>query len=345
VLIVTCPCALSLAAPATLVAAAGGLARRGVLLQRLDALEALARTIAGSSSTRPAPDRRPPHGRGVPNAWCRCSRPMRPLPCGPRRRWRAGRSHPLSQGAGRGGSDVPRCRTRAGTTSRRHRAGPAGRDGQARRGAGVGRPGLGSTAGREAPTPKSGWRATAWPVARFAFDEALREGAARRWRAARRWAWVTLLSGDSAGVRRMAGRLGIDDVWWRAQTRRQAGGGGRGPGAAGRRSRWWATASTTRRCWRGRCLAGHGSGALAARTGRCGDRLQPARDMVHARASARRHAHRAPEPCLGGLYNFVLHPAGAGGLAAALGRRPGHGGELAARDPERTTRARDAPAN
>ncbi len=42
VLIVTCPCALSLSAPAALVAAARGLARRGVLLQRLDALEALA---------------------------------------------------------------------------------------------------------------------------------------------------------------------------------------------------------------------------------------------------------------------------------------------------------------
>ena len=43
VLIVTCPCALSLAAPATLVAAARGLARRGVMLQRLDAIEPLAR--------------------------------------------------------------------------------------------------------------------------------------------------------------------------------------------------------------------------------------------------------------------------------------------------------------
>jgi Cu2+-exporting ATPase len=43
VLIVTCPCALSLAVPAALVAAAGGLARRGVLVQRLDALEAMAR--------------------------------------------------------------------------------------------------------------------------------------------------------------------------------------------------------------------------------------------------------------------------------------------------------------
>ncbi len=42
VLIVTCPCALSLAAPAALVAAASGLARRGVLLQRLDAIEVLA---------------------------------------------------------------------------------------------------------------------------------------------------------------------------------------------------------------------------------------------------------------------------------------------------------------
>ena len=40
VLIVTCPCALSLAAPSALLAAASALARRGVLLQRLDALEA-----------------------------------------------------------------------------------------------------------------------------------------------------------------------------------------------------------------------------------------------------------------------------------------------------------------
>ncbi len=44
VLIVTCPCALSLAAPAALLSAAGALARRGVLVQRLDAFEALART-------------------------------------------------------------------------------------------------------------------------------------------------------------------------------------------------------------------------------------------------------------------------------------------------------------
>jgi P-type Cu2+ transporter len=42
VLIVTCPCALSLATPSALLAATGTLARRGVLVQRLAALENLA---------------------------------------------------------------------------------------------------------------------------------------------------------------------------------------------------------------------------------------------------------------------------------------------------------------
>ncbi|MGC4062038.1 MAG: cation-translocating P-type ATPase [Aquabacterium sp.] len=42
VLIVTCPCALSLAAPSALLAAAGAMAKQGVLVRRLDALEALA---------------------------------------------------------------------------------------------------------------------------------------------------------------------------------------------------------------------------------------------------------------------------------------------------------------
>lgn len=42
VLVVTCPCAFSLAAPASLVAAAGGLAKRGVIFKRLEAVEQLA---------------------------------------------------------------------------------------------------------------------------------------------------------------------------------------------------------------------------------------------------------------------------------------------------------------
>ncbi|MBC5766975.1 heavy metal translocating P-type ATPase [Ramlibacter albus] len=44
VLIVTCPCALSLATPAATLAAAGALARRGVLVRRLEALEGAAST-------------------------------------------------------------------------------------------------------------------------------------------------------------------------------------------------------------------------------------------------------------------------------------------------------------
>jgi Cu2+-exporting ATPase len=65
VLIVTCPCALSLAAPATLVAAAQGLARRGVLLQRLEALERLARVqqVFVDKTGTLTDDR--PHCRGV----------------------------------------------------------------------------------------------------------------------------------------------------------------------------------------------------------------------------------------------------------------------------------------
>ncbi|HSW05926.1 heavy metal translocating P-type ATPase [Aquabacterium sp.] len=43
VLIVTCPCALSLAAPSALIAAAGTMSRRGLLLRRLDAIQGLAR--------------------------------------------------------------------------------------------------------------------------------------------------------------------------------------------------------------------------------------------------------------------------------------------------------------
>ena len=42
VLVVTCPCALSLATPAAMLAAAGALARRGVLVRRLEAFESLA---------------------------------------------------------------------------------------------------------------------------------------------------------------------------------------------------------------------------------------------------------------------------------------------------------------
>lgn len=44
ILIVTCPCALALAAPSALLATLGSLARRGIIVDRSDTLEALART-------------------------------------------------------------------------------------------------------------------------------------------------------------------------------------------------------------------------------------------------------------------------------------------------------------
>ena len=44
ILIVTCPCALALAAPSALLATLGGLARRGIIIDRSDTLEALARS-------------------------------------------------------------------------------------------------------------------------------------------------------------------------------------------------------------------------------------------------------------------------------------------------------------
>ena len=46
VLIVTCPCALSLATPAAMLTSAGALARRGILVRRLQALETLSRINA-----------------------------------------------------------------------------------------------------------------------------------------------------------------------------------------------------------------------------------------------------------------------------------------------------------
>ena len=99
VLIVTCPCALSLAAPSALVAAAGGLARRGVLLQRLDAIEALARVAPAVRRQ----DRHPDRGAGRRRLRC-CRLPgaatdpatlrLRHRPQPPWPRWS---THPLAR--------------------------------------------------------------------------------------------------------------------------------------------------------------------------------------------------------------------------------------------------------
>ena len=83
VLIVTCPCALSLATPAALLAAAGALARRGVLVRRLRRAGDAGRASTPSCSTRPARS---------PQASRRCAGVQRAPASTPRaRRCRTGR--------------------------------------------------------------------------------------------------------------------------------------------------------------------------------------------------------------------------------------------------------------
>ena len=195
VLIVTCPCALSLAAPAALVAAAAGLARRGVLVQRLDAIEGLARIDRlfidkTGTLTEAQPRLLATHllspGPGVADvaaalamgaslaAWSR---------------------HPLSQALAAAGDG----------------AGPAWTQIDEQVGLGlraVDPEGfewrLGSAAWVGAAAPSAGAAAEVWlgragtAVARFEFDEALREGAAEALAALQRdGVKLTLLSGDA----------------------------------------------------------------------------------------------------------------------------------------------------
>ena len=96
VLIVTCPCALSLAAPSALLAAAGALGRRGVLLRRLDAIDELARmTIAVRRQDRHA-DAAAARLRGRRAAGAGLDADDRGAAAQRPRRWRRGRTHPLA---------------------------------------------------------------------------------------------------------------------------------------------------------------------------------------------------------------------------------------------------------
>ena len=202
VLIVTCPCALSLAAPATLVAAARGLARRGVLVQRLDAIEGLATTqrlfidkTGTLTEDRPLLAHLHVLDDGV-DAVARAASLA------------AWSVHPLSRAlvaalppsglAWSAIEDLPGQGLRA-----RDNDGVEWRLGSA--------DWTGATPSDEVQV----WLARGgWPVAGFAFDETLREGAAEAMAALRAdGVHVTLLSGD-APVRaaRLARRLGLDDV-------------------------------------------------------------------------------------------------------------------------------------
>ena len=213
VLVVTCPCALSLAAPSALIAAAGALARRGVLVQRLDALETLARIdtacfdktgtltedrlelvqVDGADAARQA------------EALARAASLARHS------------THPLSAALARAAPDGP-----APAWQGVREVGGCGLEATDAAGA-TWR--LGSAEWVGAHVPAALARPAVWfarrdaaglaaPAVRFEFDEVLRAGAAPLLQAlAARGIAVSLLSGDRAGaVRTVAERLGLTDA-------------------------------------------------------------------------------------------------------------------------------------
>jgi Cu2+-exporting ATPase len=232
VLIVTCPCALSLGAPVALIAAAGELARRGVLVQRLDALEVLtrARHLMFDKTGTLTEDRlvlaqvvmlEPGAAVGSP---CADLERTKAVAAGLAHQ----SNHPLSRALWQGltaGSAVPAWeevqeRPGLGVQARL----TAGVD------AGLWRLGSAAWCGAvgEAPTRPAVWLARAvqsageqrWlPVLRCEFDEALRPDALRAVADLQQAGLaVHLLSGDQPGsVLAMAQRLGVPSAQVRAE--------------------------------------------------------------------------------------------------------------------------------
>jgi P-type Cu2+ transporter len=198
VLIVTCPCALSLAAPSAWLAAASGLARRGVLLRRIDALEALARVqqvvldkTGTVTASQPVPRAvQPDDAATVARAAALAAWSSHPLS----RALVA--AHPAARAVWREVIETAGCGLEAvDDAGRRWRLGSA-------RWLGVQAvPGASLHFG-----PTEGGAATA-----FLFDETLRDGAAEAVRSlTAQGVEVSLLSGDTAPrVARLAERLGI----------------------------------------------------------------------------------------------------------------------------------------
>ena len=210
VLIVTCPCALSLATPSALLAASGALARRGVLLRRLDALETLAtvnRLFIDKTGTLTTGqprfsgfdvagvtggiDENPLLQRAASlAAWSRHPLSVALWAAVPERAADVLQWHAVCEQAGAGMEALD-------ASGRRWRLGSA---------AWVGAAGLGDSAGLTA------WFGTAGGLPlRLAFEETLRPDVADAIAALRRdGVTVHLLSGDSAArVARLAQHLGI----------------------------------------------------------------------------------------------------------------------------------------
>ena len=212
VLIVTCPCALSLSVPTTLLAAAEALARRGVILQRLDALEALARANhlfidkTGTLTEDQAQLRdMKMHSDSVSEG----------VSEGEARRRAASLAswshHPLSIAL-------------VAATPLQSGAAPVWREVQEHAGLGMSalddagqrwRLGSANFVGMAGSAESQVWLAREdQVVAAFAFEERLREGSAQAVAALQARGWkVTLLSGDEPSrVQALAARVGISDV-------------------------------------------------------------------------------------------------------------------------------------
>jgi Cu2+-exporting ATPase len=240
VLIVTCPCALSLAAPAAMVAAAAGLARRGVLVQRLDAIEGLARIDRlFIDKTGTLTEERPrlrsvqvlaaiPGGSAADDDGDAGQRRLAIQTAASLAQWS---SHPLSRALAESAPSPDAVDPSAQISGAA--ASPiwsdveeqVGRGLQARDVTGVewrlgSAEWVGAAPGAADEATDLGDGGEVWlgrdgaPLARFAFDEALREGAAEAMAALRRdGVKLTLLSGDTpARAARLARELGIDEA-------------------------------------------------------------------------------------------------------------------------------------
>ncbi|MGL6109179.1 MAG: heavy metal translocating P-type ATPase, partial [Rubrivivax sp.] len=203
VLIVTCPCALSLAVPAVLVAAAGGLARRGVLVQRLDSLECMAqldRLFIDKTGTLTTQALQLQQSRIVTPNDAMLSRDGAVAVAASLAAWSR---HPLSQALAAAAVQAPQWAwTQVEELAGR---GVQGRDSRGR----VWRLGSHAWAGAGAPAansppPVPDAATSVWlcaddgGLACFGFDEVLREGATEAMRRLREQGYqLSLLSGDS----------------------------------------------------------------------------------------------------------------------------------------------------
>jgi Cu2+-exporting ATPase len=218
ILVVSCPCALSLATPAAMTAAAGALGRRGVLTLRADALESLARAshvVFDKTGTltvgRPRVAAVDIEGRIDRNTCLAIAAALE-----------AGASHPVAAAfrdfaRDTMGADnvqaIPGEGVEGWIDGRRYRCGrPAW--------VAASHPGPGDVASDDAIlvalADDDGWLAT------FVLEDALRDDSAALVGTLRALGKdVTLLSGDRQSVvRRVAERAGIE--WWRGELRPEA---------------------------------------------------------------------------------------------------------------------------